>query len=158
MPLPWLLSFVAHDDFNAEVIGLDQFPEKDWPPVVIVHVAFQIMVMIGGVMALLGVLFFWFLRKKAFPRWFLWALGAAIPLGMIGIVAGWVVTEVGRQPWIIYGVMRTGEAMTPVPGMVYHFYLFLGLYFMLAVTAVWLFKRQIQAVQEPTAGTGGASC
>lgn len=155
IPLPGLLSFVAHDDFNAEVIGLDQFPEEDWPPVVIVHVAFQIMVAIGTVMAALGVLFFWFWRKGTFPRWFLWTLGGAIPLGMIAIEAGWVVTEVGRQPWIVYGIMRTKDAVTPVPGMVYHFYLFLVLYLALAATTVWLLRRQIQAAQRKF--PGGAS-
>ena len=147
VPLPGLLSFVAHDDFDAEVTGLDRFPEEDWPPVVITHVAFQIMVGIGGLLALLGVLFFWFLRKRAFPKWLLWIFGASVPLGMIAIEAGWVVTEVGRQPWIIYGVMRTKDAVTPVPGMAYHFYLFLVLYLSLAAATVWLFKRQIQVAQ-----------
>lgn len=147
IPLPGLLSFVAHHDIDAEVIGLDQFPEEDWPPVVIVHVAFQIMVGIGGAMALLGGLFFWFWKKDVFPRWFLWTLGAFIPMGMIAIEAGWIVTEVGRQPWIIYGIMRTKDAVTPVPGMVYHFYLFLALYLALAAATVWLFKRQLQALQ-----------
>jgi cytochrome bd ubiquinol oxidase subunit I len=154
IPLPGLLSFVAHDDFNAEVIGLDQFPEEDWPPVVIVHVAFQIMVAIGTVMAATGVLFFWFWKKGGFPRWFLWVLGASMPLGMIAIEAGWVVTEVGRQPWIVYGIMRTKDAVTPVPGMVYHFYLFVALYVSLAAATVWLMGRQIMMVQ--TRLSGGA--
>jgi cytochrome bd ubiquinol oxidase subunit I len=154
IPLPGLLSFVAHDDFNAEVIGLDQFSEEDWPPVVIVHVAFQIMVAIGTVMAATGVLFFWFWRKGGFPRWFLWVLGASMPLGMIAIEAGWVVTEVGRQPWIVYEIMRTKDAVTPVPGMVYHFYLFVALYVSLAAATVWLMGRQIMMVQ--TRLSGGA--
>jgi cytochrome bd ubiquinol oxidase subunit I len=154
IPLPGLLSFVAHDDFNAEVTGLDQYPEEDWPPVVIVHVAFQIMVAIGTVMAATGVLFFWFWKKGGFPRWFLWVLGASMPLGMIAIEAGWVVTEVGRQPWIVYGIMRTKDAVTPVPGMVYHFYLFVALYVSLAAATVWLMGRQIMMVQ--TRLSGGA--
>lgn len=152
IPLPGLLSFVAHDDFDAEVTGLDKFPREDWPPVVIVHVAFQIMVGIGTAMALTGVLFFWFWRKGKFPRWFLRVLGASIPLGMIAIEAGWVVTEVGRQPWIVYGIVRTRDAVTPVPGMVYHFYLFLVLYLSLAAATVWLLRRQIQAVQAKFTG------
>jgi len=154
IPLPGLLSFVAHDDFDAEVTGLDKFPREDWPPVVIVHVAFQVMVGIGTVMAAVGALFFWFWRKGAFPRWFLGVLGASMPLGMLAIEAGWVVTEVGRQPWIVYGIVRTRDAVTPVPGMVYHFYLFLVLYLALAAATVWLMGRQIMKVQ--TRLSGGA--
>nr|WP_232767204.1 cytochrome ubiquinol oxidase subunit I [Geminisphaera colitermitum] len=152
IPLPGLLSFVAHDDFNAEVTGLDQFPREDWPPVVITHVAFQVMVGIGGIMTLAGVLFFWFWwrrrrREVVFPNWFLWVLVVLIPAGMVAIEAGWIVTEVGRQPWIIYGIMRTRDAVTPVPGMAYHFYLFLVLYLALAAATVWLFRRQVLAAQ-----------
>lgn len=152
IPLPGMLSFIAHDDIDAEVIGLDRFPRADWPPVVIVHVAFQIMVGIGGAMALLGVLYFWFQRRESFPRWFLWTLVAAIPLGVVAMEAGWVVTEVGRQPWIIYNLVRTADALTPVPGMVYHFALFLALYLGLAAATVWLLRRQIQAVQKKFGG------
>lgn len=152
IPLPGMLSFVAHDDVNAVVTGLDKFPRSDWPPVVIVHVAFQIMVGLGTAMALLGVLYFWFLKRGDFPRWFLWALVIFIPLGAVAIEAGWVVTEVGRQPWIIYGIMRTKDAVTPVPGMVYHFYLFLALYLALAAASVWLLRRQIEIAQKTSEG------
>lgn len=152
IPLPGMLSFVAHDDFDAEVTGLDRFPREDWPPVVIVHVAFQIMVGIGAVMAAIGAMFFWFWRRGSFPRWFLGTLGFSVPLGMIAIEAGWVVTETGRQPWIIHGILRTKDAVTPVPGMVYHFYLFVVLYAALALATVWLLWRQIRAVQKREEG------
>ncbi len=148
IPLPGMLSFIAYDDVNAEVRGLEEWPREEWPPVVITHVAFQIMVGIGGVLAVLSLLFFYFWRKGNFPPWFLWTLVFSVPLGMIAIEAGWTVTEVGRQPWIVYGVMKTKDAVTPVPGMQYHFYLFLVLYFLLAVATVWLFKRQIQVAQK----------
>jgi cytochrome d ubiquinol oxidase subunit I len=152
IPIPGLLSLLAHRDINAEVIGLDQFPRGDWPPLVITHVAFQIMVGIGSVLALLGVLYFWFRRRGTFPRWFLRAVVVCAPLGMVAIEAGWIVTEVGRQPWIIYGIMRTKDAVTPVPGMVYHFYLFLVLYLSLAAATVWLLRRQILAGQQKFGG------
>ena len=147
LKLPGLLSVLAHGDFDAVVTGLDQIPRDEWPPVLITHVAFQIMVAIGLLMAALGALWFWFEWRGPHPRWLLWALVAATPLGMIAIETGWVVTEVGRQPWIIYGIMRTADAVTPVPGMVYHFVLFLVLYLALAVTTVWLFARQIRITQ-----------
>jgi cytochrome bd ubiquinol oxidase subunit I len=146
--LPGVLSILAHRDINAEVMGLDQFPREDWPPVLITHLAFQLMVAIGTLMALLGLLYFWYRRRPEFPRWFLWVLVLATPLGMVAIEAGWVVTEVGRQPWIIYGIMRTRDAVTPVPGMAYHFGLFVVLYAGLAITTLWLFHRQIQTAQK----------
>jgi len=145
--LPGALSFMAFNDFDAEVKGLDQVPREDWAPVAVVHVAFQVMVGIGSAMALIGVLYFWFLRRDRFPHWFLRLLVVFVPTGMIAIEAGWIVTEVGRQPWIVYQLVRTKDAVTPVPGMVYHFHLFLILYLGLAVATVWLMKRQIQAVQ-----------
>lgn len=151
--IPGVLSLLAHRDVNAEVIGLDRFPREDWPPLVITHVAFQIMVAIGTLLALLGVLYMWFRRRGALPRWLLWAMVVCAPLGMVALEAGWVVTEVGRQPWIIYGIMRTKDAVTPVPGMVYHFYLFLGLYLTLAAATVWLLRRQILAVQQKYGGS-----
>jgi len=110
------------------------------------------MVAIGSAMALMGVMYFWFLRRRAFPRWFLWTLVLGAPLGMVAIEAGWVVTEVGRQPWIIYGIVRTKDAVTPVPGMVYHFGLFLVLYLSLAAATVWLLRRQFRTVQEKFGG------
>ena len=147
IPLPGALSFIAHDDFNAEVIGLDRFPRDQWPHVVICHIAFQVMVGIGTAMALMGATYFWFLKRGKFPPWYLKLLVPFIPAGVIAIEAGWIVTEVGRQPWIIYGIMRTKDAVTPVPGMVYHFYLFLVLYLLLAAASAWLLWRQIKSVQ-----------
>ena len=147
LPIPGLLSLLAHRDPAAEVIGLDRFPRTDWPPVVITHLAFQLMVAIGTALALLGGFWFWFGWRDRWPRWLLWAIVVAAPLGMVAIEAGWVVTEVGRQPWIIYGLVRTKDAVTPVPGMVYHFALFLFLYLVLAAATVWLLRRQILAGQ-----------
>ncbi|HEX9781257.1 MAG TPA: cytochrome ubiquinol oxidase subunit I [Opitutaceae bacterium] len=150
--LPGLLSFLATNDFDAEVAGLDQFPREEWPPVVIVHVAFQVMIAIGTALAALGLLYLWCLWRKQFPRWYLWLLVPATPAGMIAIEAGWTVTETGRQPWIIYGIMRTADAVTPVPGMIYRFGLFLVLYLGLAAATVWLLRRQIQVAQRNFGG------
>jgi len=150
--IPGLLSLLAHRDLNAEVIGLDQIPRENWPPVLIVHVAFQVMVGIGTLLAAVGALWFWFHRNNHLPRWFLWAVVGCAPLGFVAMEAGWVVTEVGRQPWIIYDILRTKDAVTPVPGMVYHFSLFLVLYLGLAAVTVWLLQRQIRAVQTKFGG------
>ena len=108
--MPKLLSLLADHDPNAEVIGLDSVPAEDRPPVNIVHWSFQIMVGIGTGLALLGTVFFvtW-LRRRRLPRsrWFYRAVMAAGPLSIVALIAGWITTEVGRQPWIVYETMRT---------------------------------------------------
>jgi len=147
--IPGLLSFMTYDDFNAEVTGLDRIPKKDQPPVPIVHYAFQIMVGLGMLMLALALLYFFalFKRKKWFSAaWFLKLFVAAIPLGFIALEAGWTVTEVGRQPWIIQGVMRTADAVTPMPGIRYTFYLFTAVYLSLSLVVVFMLYRQIKMV------------
>lgn len=144
--IPYALSFLAHGDFEAEVTGLDQIPEEDWPPVVPTHLAFQTMVGCGMALALLGILFL-VLRKWAPTRLrsktFLRLVMLATPLGFIATEAGWTVTEVGRQPWVIYGIMRTEDAVTPMPGLWVSFVLTTAIYLFLAGFSLWLLKRQI---------------
>lgn len=145
--IPGGLSFLAHGDFQAEVIGLDQIPEDEHPPILITHIAFQIMVGCGMILMLTGLLWlFGQWRKKAFvdSRWFLTLLAFLTPLGFIAVEAGWVVTEVGRQPWIIYGIMKTKDGLTPMPGIVYSFWLYTFIYLSLSAIVSLLLIRQIQ--------------
>jgi cytochrome d ubiquinol oxidase subunit I len=147
--LPGFLSFLAHGDFQSEVIGLDQIPEEDHPPVAITHYAFQIMVGMGMLMMLVAVIYFVALWKKKHwltSRWLLKMFVIATPMGFIAVEAGWTVTEVGRQPWIINGIMRTADAVTPMPGIVYSFYIFSAVYLSLAVIVVFMLYRQIKMV------------
>ena len=147
--IPGALSFLAHGDFHAEVKGLDQIPENEHPPVAITHYAFQIMVGIGTLLALISVIFFInIIRKRSVinKRWLLKLFVASIPLGYIALEAGWVVTEVGRQPWIIYGIMRTKDAVTPMPGIAYSFYIFSAIYISLSIVVTFLLYRQIKMV------------
>jgi cytochrome d ubiquinol oxidase subunit I len=147
--IPKLLSFLAHGDFDAEVKGLDQFPREYWPPVAVTHVAFQVMVGIGVLLAFIGAFSLvalwrramWLRRRKA-----LQVIAFCAPLGFIAMEAGWVVTEVGRQPWIIYGIMKTKDAVTPMPGLVYPMALFTGVYLLLALAVTWLMIRQFRNV------------
>ena len=151
LKIPKLLSFMATNDFNAEVKGLDQFPKKDQPPVMVTHFAFQIMVGLGMAMLGLAVIYFIALIKKkswSDSRWLLWLFVIATPLGYLALEAGWTVTEVGRQPWIIYNVMRTSDAVTPMPGIAYSFYLFTAVYISLAVIVSFLLFRQIKMVDK----------
>jgi len=151
--IPYLLSVLAYGDPNATVKGLNEFPKDEHPPVAIVHIAFQIMVLCGMLMmgvSLWGAGLYWRKRRKKSgdwlaSRWFLRALVFAAPLGFIAIETGWTVTEVGRQPWIIYGIMRTSEAVTPMPGLVVPFVTFTLLYVFLAIITAWLLLRQVAA-------------
>lgn len=147
--LSGFLSFLAHGDFESEVTGLDKIPEENQPPVAITHYAFQIMVGMGMAMMLVAVLYFIALWKKknwlASP-WLLKLFVAATPLGFIAVEAGWTVTEVGRQPWIIHNVMRTADAVTPMPGIAYSFYLFSAVYVSLALVVIFMLYRQIKMV------------
>lgn len=147
--IPKLLSFMATDDFNAEIRGLDSFPKKDRPPVMVPHFAFQIMVGLGMVMLGIALIYFIALLKKkswSDSRWLLKLFVIATPMGYLALEAGWTVTEVGRQPWIIYGVMRTADAVTPMPGIAYSFYLFTAVYISLAIIVSLLLFRQITMV------------
>ncbi|SEM63487.1 cytochrome bd-I ubiquinol oxidase subunit 1 apoprotein [Mucilaginibacter gossypiicola] len=151
LEIPGLLSFLVHDNFKTPVNGLDKIPVKNQPPVAVTHYAFQIMVGIGVLMMLIGIIYFYELWKKKdliSKPWFLKTFIWATPLGFIALEAGWTVTEVGRQPWIIQGVMRTSEAVTPMPGIQYSFYLFSFIYFTLSIAVIFLLKRQIQMVPE----------
>jgi cytochrome d ubiquinol oxidase subunit I len=146
LEIPRLLSLLAHHDPGAVVIGLDSIPRDEWPPVPIVHLAFQVMVGLGTFMALVSACVAWFAyRKKDLVkrRWLLRALVVAAPMGFLATEAGWVVTEVGRQPWIIQGIMRTADAVTPMPGLVVPFITFTVLYLLLAAAVVWILLRQI---------------
>lgn len=147
--IPGALSFLAHGDFKAEVKGLDQIPEDEHPPVAITHYAFQIMVGLGTMMMFISLIYCFILwRKKTIlnSKWLLKLFVFAIPLGYIALEAGWVVTEVGRQPWIISGIMRTKDAVTPMPGIVWSFYLFSAIYFSLSLIVIFLLYRQIKMV------------
>jgi len=149
--IPGALSFLLHGDPTAVVQGVDAVPPDERPPLSIVHLAFQIMIGCGTVMAALSLWggWRWWRRKRgdgrALPddRRFLTALILAGPLGFIALEAGWTVTEVGRQPWIVQGILRTADAVTPMPGLVVSFVLFTALYVGLAVAVVFLLWRQI---------------
>jgi cytochrome d ubiquinol oxidase subunit I len=153
LEIPYALSLLAFHDPQAEVKGLEEWPKTDWPPVAVVHIAFQIMVGGGTAMAaisLLAALLAWLGRRRTgrwkLPdnRWFLRTLVLAAPLGFIAIEAGWTVTEVGRQPYIIQGLMRTSQAVTPVPNLTIPLYTFTLLYLFLAFIVVFLLLRQFR--------------
>jgi cytochrome d ubiquinol oxidase subunit I len=146
--IPPLLSLLAHHDPDATVIGLEAFPRDRWPDVRAVHLAFDVMVLLGTLLLGIAAWAAWLAvrrRRLADSTWLLRSLVVAAPAGFIAIEAGWVVTEMGRQPWIIYEVMRTADAVTPMPGLVVPFTLFTGVYLLLAVVVVLLLRREFMS-------------
>ncbi len=144
LSLPRGLSLLLDDNPNATVIGLEAFPRDTWPNVRIVHWSFDLMVASGFMMlAVAGWVgwTWWRGRRPADHPRLLRALVLAGPLGFVAIETGWVVTEVGRQPWIIYQVIRTADAVTPMPGVAVPFIAFTVLYLVLAFVVVKLLRR-----------------
>jgi cytochrome d ubiquinol oxidase subunit I len=116
LEIPHAASLILKHDRNAELTGLDAFT-SDHPPVVPVFIAFRVMVGMGMLMLLLSWIGAWRLRKAALPqRWLLWTLASSTFAGWIAVLAGWVVTENGRQPWLVTGVLRTKDAVGDISG------------------------------------------
>jgi cytochrome bd ubiquinol oxidase subunit I len=136
--IPWLLSFLAGNSFDTVVVGLNDFPEEWWPPL-IVHTLFNAMVGIGMFLLLLSIVgFVWNKIRKTidFPKWFMWTAVTAGPLAMLGIEFGWVFACTGRQPWVIYHMMTTEEAVTQSTNLGTLFILFTAIYVFLLVAVV----------------------
>lgn len=145
--IPGGLSFLAFGRFDAEVRGLNDFPRDEWPPVAATHIAFQVMVLLGMLMAALAVVtvvLAWKRRGVPDQRWFLKLVVAASPMGLIAMEAGWLVTEWGRQPWIVGRAMRTAEAVTPFPHLAAPFWIFTLVYLLLGIAVIFLLWKQIQ--------------
>ena len=142
--IPDLLSLLAHHSPHATVQGLDTVPPDDRPPVNWVRFSFQAMVFIGTGLAFLGM---WYLGVRIFRRrlpetpWFYRALVAAAPLSLVALLAGWLTTEIGRQPWIVYRVMRTADAVTGAKGLPVGLATVTVVYLLLAGLVVWLLRR-----------------
>jgi cytochrome d ubiquinol oxidase subunit I len=101
-----------------------------------------------ALISLMNVLFIFKWKENLQKRWWLTTLAWLTPAGFIAVEAGWIVTETGRQPWIIYGIMRTSESVTPMPGIVYSLYLITFIYLALTLIVFLLMKRQIAALQK----------
>jgi cytochrome bd ubiquinol oxidase subunit I len=146
--IPNGLSLLAFHDADAEVQGLDAVPATDRPPVNVVRVAFQLMVGIGTFLAALSV---WYLlartRRRRLPSstWFYRLLVLAGPASVVALISGWVTTEVGRQPWVVYGVMRTEEAVTAADGIPVGYATMAAFFACLIVAVAWILRRLARA-------------
>jgi cytochrome d ubiquinol oxidase subunit I len=143
LPLPGVLSFLAYNDFNAEVTGLNDIPKEDRPPVALTFLSFRLMVGLGTLFIMVAA--FGFLMRNRLDKFpmFLKVLPYCIPLPYLAIWAGWTLTEVGRQPWIVYGLMRTSDAVSPVGTAEVGFTLVLMtlLYALLGAIGIWLMVK-----------------
>jgi cytochrome d ubiquinol oxidase subunit I len=145
--IPRGLSLLAFHDPDAEVRGLTAFPRENWPPVLPVHFGFQIMVALGTAMAVVSLWAVVVSVRKGHAsahRWLLRALVLVAPFGFIATEAGWTVTEVGRQPWVVQGVLRTADAVTPMPGLVVPMTAFALLYLGLGAIVVALVVAMVR--------------
>jgi cytochrome d ubiquinol oxidase subunit I len=146
--IPHMLSLLAFHDPNATVKGLDAVAPSERPPVNIERICFQMMVGIGTLLALIGALFlFERYRRRRLPSWswFYAAVAACGPLSVVALLAGWIVTEVGRQPWTVYHVMRTSEAVTHANGIPVGYGTLAAAYVAVACGVVWILRRLARA-------------
>ncbi|WP_198299617.1 cytochrome ubiquinol oxidase subunit I [Tumebacillus avium] len=152
--LPKMLSFLSFGDFNAEVRGLNAFPKEVQPPVEI-HYMFQVMVAAGVFGITLSALFLWgrWRKKKyTFSNWMLRLAVLLGPVGIVGMECGWIFTEIGRKPWIIYGVMKMEDAVTSMTGIREYFFLFVLIYLLIALATAFVmisFFKKRPVEQDP---------
>ena len=133
LEIPYGLSLLIHHDPNGVVPGLEEVPPDERPPVNVVHLAYNAMVGLGSALLALAAWFglvWWRRRRIPGTAWFLRAVAVSGVAAVVAMQAGWITTEVGRQPWIVYGIMRTADAVSPAPG------LYLGLFAVVAIYAV----------------------
>jgi cytochrome d ubiquinol oxidase subunit I len=148
--IPCLLSFLAYADFDATVTGLNSFNSDDWAPVNLTFQAYHLMIDLGSLFGLIGVvsagLYYW--KAKIFQwRWILRVLVVMVPLVIITIIAGWWTTEIGRQPWVVWNLLRTEDGVSPTltGGMVtFSLATFIVLYALLLVLFLYLLNGMIQ--------------
>jgi cytochrome bd ubiquinol oxidase subunit I len=151
LEIPHALSLLAFHSWDARVQGLDAAPPTHRPPVNVVRFSFQTMVGIGTLLALLGIIFVAVrVRRRRLPesRWFYRALVAAGPLSVVALIAGWVTTEVGRQPWVVYRVMPTADAVTGAAGIPVGYTALALTYTAVAIGVVWVLRRLARAPLE----------
>ncbi len=154
--VPCMLSFLATGSFDGEVEGLEQFPQSDWAPVNLVFQAYHLMIDLGTIFVLISVLGvgLWIWKRKLFhTRWFLWIMVSSIVLTQLATLSGWWTAELGRQPWVVWEVLRTSGAQSPNVSTIQvaiSIAMFVVLYAVLFVMFLWLMHRRIsEGPQDP---------
>jgi cytochrome d ubiquinol oxidase subunit I len=150
--IPSGLSLLVGFSPDTVVQGLERVPPADRPPVTPVHLAFDTMVGLGSFLLLLSAWFavtWWRRRELPRSRWFLRLAAVSGVAAVVAVECGWVVTEVGRQPWVVYGKLRTIDAVNPAPGLWAGFVIVSLVYLVLTVAIVYVLRRMTRAPQEP---------
>ncbi len=156
--VPDFLSYLAYGDFRATVNGLNSYPKELWPPIELTYYCYHIMVGLGTMFIaqmIVGVVLLWAGRLHR-SRWFLWTLMMAVPFPFIANEAGWVVAEVGRQPWLVYGLLKTSDGASPnvaAGETIFTTLGFAGIYAMLSLLFVFLVGRTIDSGPQETGRT-----
>lgn len=144
LEIPYGLSLLIHHDPDGVVPGLEEVPADERPPVNVVHLAYNAMVLIGSALLVLAAWFglVWW-RRRRLPRtaWFLRAVAVSGVAAVVAMEAGWITTEVGRQPWIVYGLLRTADAVSPAPGLAWGLVAVVAVYTVLTVFTVVVLRR-----------------
>jgi cytochrome d ubiquinol oxidase subunit I len=157
LEIPNMLSFLTYRKWTANVRGLDSFPEDQWPDTIaLLYYSYHVMVGLGTIfIAMMVVSAFLLWRGILYhSRWMLWILMLAVPLPYIANTAGWMTAELGRQPWLIYGLMRTEHGISPKVGAGNAWFTligFMGMYALLAILWLFLVYREIELGPEPGA-------
>ncbi len=143
-----LTSFLAFGNFQAPVRGLSEFPREEWPPIAVTFLAFRHMVIVGNVMLLLALIGVFLMRKGTLEttRWWQKAMFWSIPLPTIAIQLGWMTAEVGRQPWIVYGVLKTKDAVSksvPAGNVLFSIVLFSLIYLLLFALWIHILNKEV---------------
>jgi len=160
--VPRLLSLLTHRRFMAEVKGLDAFPEEDWPDnVPLLFYVYHIMVALGMIfVAVLGAACWLLFRRRLYAsKPILWGLMLLLPFPYIANTAGWTTAELGRQPWVIYGLMRTADGMSPnvsSGNALFTLIGFMGMYAVLGILFLFLVRREIEHGPEPASASADA--
>lgn len=152
--IPSGLSLLLHLDPSAPVRGLDVVPPADRPPVAIVHLSFDVMVGIGVGLVALAAWFGWTAwRRRRLPRsrWFLRAVAVSGVASVVAMEAGWIVTEVGRQPWVVYGLLRTSDAVNPASGVASGLPVLVVVYTVLTAVLIGVLRRMTRSTPVPVA-------
>jgi cytochrome d ubiquinol oxidase subunit I len=160
--VPGLLSFLAYGNFSAEVNGLSAYPVRDRPPVTLTYYAYHIMVGLGTIFvgASGSAVLLLLLKRLEQSRWLLWILMLLMPFPYIANEAGWVTAEVGRQPWIVYGLIRTSTAASPnvaAGETIFTLLGFAGMYFLLGVLFILVVLREVGIGPESDEGVSVAA-
>ena len=152
--IPGVLSFLAHGNFKTPVTGLDQIPADEWPPVQITFQSYHVMISLGMYFIGLTLFALWLLRRGVLfqTRWLMWVFVFSVVGPYVANQLGWVAAEVGRQPWIVYGLMRTSEGISksvPAGNIVLSLVMFTGVYLLLFLLFIYVLDRKIRQGPEP---------